>query len=390
MAKSIFSLKASLIALVALGLASCSAVYDNRDNCVNGIQLRFVYDYHMEPGANAFAANVDCIVVYVFDNEGNYLRQFTETSEQLMEDHYRMVLPLEEGDYRLMVYGGLSCNNPTFEISKPWDDASRAAHHDDIIVSLPHTNGVSANKLHDIETRQGGLFYGFQYRRSGEKAWINSSLNESHLMEVSVTSDDFGSTFTEYDVNLMKDTNNIVVILQELSGPFTVDYRDYDFTITDDNFRLDAQNLPNDWEDQNNIPVYKPHTMENRIMGYADNDRRDGSLLEHDDSTPVQVGLVEFSTSRLHIKNFEKAQLVVKSTKESASEDGREIIRVPLINYLAATRGFGSGWIKSDQEYLDRQSNWSLYFFLQEGRWVQATVAVNDWIVRIDNIELGM
>ena len=389
-------IKSTFVAALALCFASCESIYDDRSDCVNGIQLRFVFDYHMERGANAFPANVDCVTVYVFDNEGNYLTQFTESSEALMEDHYRMVLPLDEGDYRLMVYGGLSCSHPTFEITEPWkastySDASRSgAHHDNIIVSLPHDNWVSSNKLHDTETREGGLFYGFQYRRAGEKQWTNNSVNESRIMEVSVTSDDFGTSYTEYEVNMVKDTNNIQVILQELGSPYQVDHNDYQFYIADDNFRLDSFNNPVAADGEGANPTYHPYARANRVMGYVEAGGREGTMIEHDDSHPVQVGCVEFSTSRLTVDHFDKAKLIVKANKEH-NDDGSEktIIEIPLINYLAATQGFGQSWIKSTQEYLDRQSNWSLYFFLQNGRWLQSTVAVNDWIVRVNDIELN-
>ena len=394
-------IKNTVLSLLALGIASCEGIYDDRSDCVNGIQLKFLFDYHMEPGANAFAANVDCITVYVFDNNGSYLSQYTETTAQLMDDHYRMVLPLAEGNYRLLVYGGLSCENPTFEIFEPWTgtpyNAGRAeAHHDNIIVRLPDIDGVSNKLLHDVENRHGGLFYGFQYRNAstdfdenGRKTWRYNSANESRTMEISVTNKDYGTTYTEYEVNMMKDTNNIRVILQELSGPFTVDHEDYEFTIIDDNFTLDSSNLPVKTPEGIATPVYRPHTRDNLIMGYAESGGREGTLIDHDEETPVQVAAVDFSTSRLHLSNFNNAKLIVTSTREH-NDDGtpKQIIELPLINYLAATRGFGSNWIHSDQEFLDRQSNWTLYFFLQSGRWVSATIAVNDWIVRIDNIEL--
>ena len=93
---------------LALGLSSCDSIYDDDPNCLQGIALRFVYDYHMEPGANAFAANVDCINVFVFDEDGNYVTQFKETSDALRNDSYRMNIPLENGKYQLMAYGGMA------------------------------------------------------------------------------------------------------------------------------------------------------------------------------------------------------------------------------------------------------------------------------------------
>lgn len=43
-----------------------------------------------------------------------------------------------------------------------------------------------------------------------------------------------------------------------------------------------------------------------------------------------------------------------------------------------------------DQEYLDRQHDWNMTFFLDSGlRWVYVEIKVLDWVVRINNnIEL--
>ena len=80
-----------------------------------------------------------------------------------------------------------------------------------------------------------------------------------------------------------------------------------------------------------------------------------------------------------------KGRIVVPS--KFRDELGEKIIDIPLITYLSATRGFGQNWIKSDQEYLDRESNWTLMFFLQNGKWINAMVSVNAWTVRINNID---
>ncbi len=42
-----------------------------------------------------------------------------------------------------------------------------------------------------------------------------------------------------------------------------------------------------------------------------------------------------------------------------------------------------------DQEFLDRENNWSLIFFLDNNHnWIRTHIVVNDWIVRINDAEL--
>ena len=362
----------AMLLLGSLSLTSCDdLVYDEADDCVQGVAIRFIYDYHMEPGANAFPANVDCVSLFIFDSDGNYIDHLYETSDELRNEGYRMELPLEYGKYHLVAYGGLVCENPAFNINHDWfNKANTISHKDDIEVSLPLNEfNESSAMLHDIDKRTGGLFYG--------------------SLDIEVTKDDVRHEYRVVDLPMIKDTNNIQVILQEVGYPNSIDHNDFDFTIIDDNFKLDGYNRVISTATPDNQPVYKPYNAENRVMGYVEYQNRDGAYNSEDPESPVQVGCVEFSTSRLFTQHDKSARLVVtkKGTKADGDEATKPVIDIPLITYLEAVRGFGQSWIKSDQEFLDRQSNWTLMFFLQNGKWISAQITVNAWTVRLNNAE---
>lgn len=363
---------------LAMGFISCESIYDDNSDCRLGVSLRFTFDYHMEPGANAFMSNVDCVTVYVFDSAGNYHTKLTEERRELLRDeNYRMELPLAEGDWHLVVYGGTTCEDRTFELTPDFESAGRAgATQADIRVTLPlDAAGQSAKQLHKRALQAdgttipvgGGLFYGTK--------------------EIRLTDADYARTYREETVNLMKDTNTIQILLQELNGTTTLDVDDYDFKIIDENGILDGYNNAV----EGSAVIYRPYYTHNEIMGYVQTGNRDGDPAEQDPERPVQVGIAELSTSRLLYEHIDKAVLLVSSTKEKDDKTGeyKEIIRLPLIQYLAQTRGYGNNWIKTPQEYLDRQSNWELMFFLQRNAWVRTRIAVNWWTVRINDIELG-
>lgn len=353
---------------LAMGFSSCESIFDNEPNCRLGVALNFVFEYHMEPGANAFPANVDCVSVLVFDNNGNYIKHLDETSDALRNPEYRMELPLEVGQYHLVVYGGVTCDKAAFEFEPDW--LTRAGNtKDDIRVTLPLDNdGQSKVQLHDIEQRTGGLFYG--------------------IHNVTITEHDYSETLREETVYLMKDTNNIQIILQELSSPYQIDYKDYDFRIVDDNFVLDGYNNPVYIATDTFQPEYAPYATYNQTMGYVELGR-EGTQVEEDEERPVQVACAEFSTSRLFIEHIATARLHVISRKvKDSNGENKVIIDLPLIKYLTAVRGFGDSWIKSDQEFLDRQSRWTMMFFLQHDVWVNARISVNWWTVRVNDIEL--
>lgn len=365
--KHIFS---GLILLGAMGLTSCDdMVFDAADDCVQGVAIKFRYEYHMEPGANAFPTNVDCVSLFIFDKDGNYIDHIYETSNVLRNENYAMPLPLPYGEYHLVAYGGLACDHPSFNINHDWiTKAQSITHKDDIVVTLPlDEDNESKLLLHDKDKRTGGLFYG--------------------TLDIEVTKDDVRTEYRTETLYMMKDTNDIQVILQEIGSPSEVDYEDYDFTIVDDNFKLNGYNKVLNIATDDFQPVYKPFHAENRVMGYVEYQNREGALNTEDEEKPVQVGCAEFSTSRLLHAHSDSARLVIKKKSENEKDEDRTIIDIPLITYLEAVRGFGQNWIKSDQEFLDRESRWTLMFFLQNGRWVNARVSVNAWTVRLNKAE---
>lgn len=317
----------------------CDMVNEDLAECPTALTLRYVFDYNMER-ANAFHSQVDCVTLYILDSEGNLIDKLEETSSVLSDESYRVNLDLEPGTYSFVAVGGSACEKTSFHITHP----QHGEHRNVLNMQLPlDENRESDAKLHD-------LFFGE----------VSNVVVERYKN-------------TQVTLPMIKDTNSLQVMLQELNSPFIVDVDDYEFHIEADNDFLGPDNEPVSTGGM----TYRPHTLENKMAGYA---VTSGNYLYTDENTPVQVASTEFHLSRLMTQNADKTFLVVTS-----KEKGAVNIRVPLIDYLAMSRHSGHSWIQSDQEYLDRQSTWNLMFFLQSGRWVETTVAVNDWIVRFNH-----
>lgn len=318
--------------ILAMGLISCSTIWDEHVKCPTGIRLRFVYDRNME-FANAFHSKVHCVSVLVFDSEGNYVTTIEEGGDVLKDESYRMEIELEKGDYTFVTYGGIACEDRSFNI--PVMTPTRSVSHiSGLYAEMEHENFVSDDLKHDF-------FHGTR----------------------SVTVSE--SSYQEEVISLTKNTNSIRIILQQANGkPLSAE--DFTFTITDDNSYLDGDN--------NIVPkgqvTYKP---------WASGDMEVGTV--EDGKAPATVAYAEFSTSRLTIGTSPKL-LIGKATT------GDEIISIPLNNYL--------GLYKSDryaemsmQEYLDRENEWSIVFFLDDGlRWINTRIVVNDWVVRINHMDM--
>lgn len=332
---------AAISVAATLCLSSCSVIYEDLDPCPpTGAKVRFVYDYNMEY-ANAFPTQVDCIDLHVYDGEGNFVTSFSETSSALADENYRMPLDLPAGNYKLVAHGGLACENSSFSpIAKP-----EAGHmHTDLSVSMhPHClTDDSRRNLHKF-------FYG--------------------ALDIEIVEEEM----TEATVKMMRNTNDVQVALQHLHGT-PVDVNDFNFAIYDDNtlFRHDNELIPA------GEVKYIPWATANRTTGTVDSEER-----ADDGQTEVQVALAEMSVSRLVTSNRPRLHI----TKAS---DGSTVVDIPLINYMLLYKSHNVNNM-SNQEYLDRENRWSILFFLDETQsdvWVKNVVKINDWTVRINDVDM--
>lgn len=315
------------VALMTIVLSSCERIYDDLDPCP--LSLRFVYDYNMEY-ANAFPKKVDCLTLLVYDGEGNYVATHEVTGAELQDEAYRMTLELEEGDYRFVAYGGLACDKSSF--------------------SMKRIPGV------------GTTYSGLQVEMD-EDCLVNPDRKLLHDMYWGELSLSNVGAEQEGVVEMMKNTNNIRIVLQQLNDE-PVDDKDFEFEITDDNTLFACNNnlLPN------GLITYTPWAQGQASTGLSD------------DQEEVVVAYAEFSTSRLMMQNSPK--LVIKR-----KSDGEEVVNIPLINYLLLLRSDRFRDMEP-QEFLDRESDWAMVFFLDEDQtWNRTKIKINDWVVRINNME---
>lgn len=311
-------------------LPSCESIYDDLPPCDHGVSLRFVYDYNMEY-ADAFPSKVDCLTLLVYDADGRYVGTYTETGEALRREGYRMKLDLEPGVYRFVAYGGMACEKASFGFVQEPAEGSQMS---DLRTAL------DADCLSDDDRRNLHPLY-----------WGTLTLPT-------------GDLYNEGVVRMMKDTNNIRIVLQQMSGD-KVDVDDFDFEITDDNTLFGVDNLT--------IPcgevLYRPWARGQTSMGITDGGRE------------VVAAFAELSVSRLMTGNAPR--LVVRRRA-----DGRNIIDLPLNNCLMMLKSELYADMQP-QEFLDRQSEWSVVFFLSgDMSWIKTVIKINDWTVRINDSEL--
>lgn len=332
--------KNTITAVVAKGLCllaaivaiiSCDSIFTDRSDCPSGLDLYFRYDYNMS-FVNTLHKKNDCLTVCVYDSEGYLVTTRTESGKALADEGYHMQFDIPEGNYNIIAYGGMACEKSSFRFGKS-SVRSTSDKISDIMVEINHTDMTSNRQLH----------------------------NHFHGLKNVVVDEEF----VQDTLYMMKNTNNIRIILQQVQGnPLTSS--DFTFTLTDDNSLMDYTNkvVPN------GKITYSPWTCGEQVIG---------SVEEGD--TPTSVAFAEFSTARIIANSGSRLTII-------HNESGKEVLSIPLDKYLLLLRSELYADMHA-QEYLDREDEWSMVFFLDSGlRWINTHIVINDWTVRLNHIEM--
>ena len=337
--------KRTFVGLLAMALAggmavSCSGlIYDDEGDCAVSYRVKFRYDMNMK-FADAFAHEVHSVTLYVLDEDGSIVWSKTESGDALTVEGYSMEVDVPAGKYGLLAW----CDADEY---KSWT-FPHAKVRNDLGCTLNHKSDTDGSAYTD--GRIDDLYYGY-------------------LAEADFTADEGTVMVT---LPLMKNTNNFKVVLQHLSGK-PVDKDKFDFFITDDNCKMDWDNnlLPCD-----NV-TYRAWSVSS---GSAEVGTR--SVTEPVEATEtVGVALAELTTGRLVMGH--KPRLHIRN-----KETGTTVLSVPLLDYALLVKGRYNEAIP-DQEYLDRQDDYNLVFFLDKNEnWANSFIYINSWKVVLQDTDL--
>ena len=344
----------SLLLLGAIGvtLTSCESFLENEGDCRSVYRVRFVYDMNLK-WADAFPSEVHSVNLYIFDENGKFVKEFAESGEKVdnpgfyFEFNDESVTP---GKYTLLAW----CQNEdtkagsSFTIPTPVPGETTL---EDMTCTLNTLKSAQYPEYSD--TRLEFLYHG--------------------MMDVELPSDHEGRTY-DYTVYLTKDTNHIRIILQELSGD-DIDASEFEMKIESANGRLAYNNqlLPN-----NPVVTYLPWAL-----------KSDQMELEESSGIITNLGVVgDFSTSRMMASQAREFRLTL-----IRKDTGEEVIaRVPVIQYALLSKDYyemAYGHTMTDQEFLDREDEYVLTFFLQNGKWLDSVIYINSWRVVLHDYELS-
>ncbi|MDE6267188.1 MAG: FimB/Mfa2 family fimbrial subunit [Muribaculaceae bacterium] len=333
-----FSNKVRLFAfacLAGMAFSGCSLLEEDLEPCPAQLQLQFVYNYNLLK-ADAFPTQVKSVNVWAFDPSGACVWSGAESGDKLAEPGYVMVTPLEEGTYDFVVWAGLD-NNTDFNLAT-YTPASKQ----ELEVTL---NTISSDGLNISSSQFSGLFHGYVGN-------VSYSVNPQAPSIKTVT------------VPLVKDTNNIAVMLCNING-FPLDTKDFTVEIS----------YADSWLAWNNNVMANSPLVTYKPWSYSYGQTTLQPAYAPGETAARSSILYELSMSRL-ILNGDAYINVYRNT------DGHRIIHLPLIEYFLIEKGsrydeFG------DQEYLDRRDDYSLLFFIADDmNWYMAAgIYINGWVV---------
>lgn len=329
---------------VSLLSPGCSMVTDDPVACPAQLRVRFEYDYNIK-FADAFTNEVTSVNVWAFDADGRLVWSESAAGDALKDRNFYLESPLEEGEYEFVSWCGL-LGNDSFDLAT-YSPTSK----EELKATL---NTITSNGDQMSDKRLSGLFH-------------------AYVSEVKYEPDPYNPTFKYVTIPLMKDTKDIRVMLQHLDGS-PIENQDFTVRITDNNKLLDWNNdvMPSP------TVYYKPWAVKYGEVTAPDG-TGDGRKAETKAVTTVASLLFELSTNRLMIGN--NAVLTVHR-----NWDDRDIIQIPLIDYLLLVRGHyynKQGQEIGEQEYLDRQDDYSMVFFIDKhSNWyLAAGIYINNWAV---------
>lgn len=335
----------SLIMALVLGSAvvSCDSVLDEEEvDCSVEYRVKFKYDYNMKY-ADAFANEVSSVTLYAFDDNGKLAFQKTDEGEILKSPDYYMTLDVNPGDYRLITWAGRLDEEASFTV--PLMTVGQSTY-EDLKCYMERAYTRAADNGAYIDTELTGLWHGEVQKQNFP--------SRAPLIE----------TVT---VPLVKNTNKIRVILQQMDG-VSIDVENFEFTITDNNGYMNYDNM----------------LLEDEMLTYYPYFHADGSTAFGDDIQVEEGDNISVAIAQLTVGRLVEAQDPYLTITNR--ETGEKVISLPLIKYLLLTEAEGHDM--TNQEYLDRQDEYHMTFFLDENMtWINTQIVINDWIVRFNKFD---
>jgi hypothetical protein len=314
-------------------LSGCSALDTDIEDCSATYQVRFRYDMNMKY-ADAFEHEVRAVTLYVIAPDGTIVAQEQADADQLDATDGTITLHgVAPGSYSLLAWCSTNQKDS-------------------------YTFGAGS-EVTDLTCTVNG-----QISADGDP-YINHELDDLYHGQLQdITLPDSAGTYI-YTVPLTKDTNRFRIVLQHIASQ-ELSQDDFSFNLTDANEAMAYDNSVISTQPM----VYEPWTISSALNNSS-------ALSPADDSDEAINGnavIAELTTARL-VADHSPRLRVVNNANDST------VIDIPIIDYMRLVMGYENNGMAL-QEYLDRQDEYNLVFFIDErGNWLHTYVYINSWKV---------
>lgn len=386
------------------GLApSCSMMDEDRSDCPTGLYVRFTYDYNIQR-ADMFKDHVGCVKLYVYNEAGALVAERTVSntdSEQPLKQ-YGYTIHFNEGEladgrYRLQAVGlqkdweaSLGTPGAKYRISAP-------TRSDELLVSLDHGEMVDAHHPVSAEAPLDTLWHTLKVsslppRDGTEIAPIAPTVKPFSIYPledqyVTVTS----GMATYATVSMIRNTNHVNIILHQIDDPDNIFHTDFDVALTDRNKTVGHDNELTDATPLRYTPYHSWTTRYGANGTEHDPGSRDESDGQGDGQGDGEVlqrtAHYNIMCNRLmHTNDMSQAAILNIVNLHS----GKTVANINLPSMLAEARMAYATYNYSPQEYLDREYDYHLHFFLKGDTWYYCDIVLNvlSWSKRTYNVNL--
>ncbi|MDE5814216.1 MAG: FimB/Mfa2 family fimbrial subunit, partial [Muribaculaceae bacterium] len=391
-------------------------VEEDRSDCPTGLFIRFVYDYNTQR-ADMFKDHVGHVQVYIFDENGRLAAERSVSNTQFDSPLSRYGYTMHFTPEELPV--GHSYRIQTVAMQRDWNDAlatlgakyrhtaTPTEHSESLMISLDRSNytvpGTQQYPVSDVAPLDT-LWHTL-------KVIAHDPIDTAVVPDIDRTAKPYSiypiedqmvtlkrEHATYATVSLIRDTKHLNLTLRHVDDPETVFASDYEVRILDNNAHVSHDNSVMELDSVRYTPYasWTSRLLDNNKVEIEEvhmgNPGQYGAPATRDleDADPAKVLQrtahynIMFNRLMLDDQDIDNnASLEIRNKKT-----GDLVAHVNLPYILSVGRQAYEIQNYGHQEYLDREHDYHLDFFLKGSTWIAVEIHVLSWSKRIQNVEL--
>lgn len=372
--------KAAVLLAGAVSMISCQKhpVFEDQGNCEDVVEVYLKYDYNIQR-ADMRPFHVGWASVYAIDDKGNVAAVKTVSPAEAADKNSTVKFDgLQPGRY---TFAAMAMQSPYETLAQGQGARFRATFPavgsavSALSVKLDRTP-LAGSDLFEVEAPTNGL----------DTLWMGRSINpQGILMPEEI--DQRGNVLRD-TISLVRDTKYLHLTLHQIKNRADIHDTDFAVRISDSNGSLAWNNTL--------IPdaslLYTPHASWTTALsenGVAYDSEEEAS--QAPDTDPIVERAAHFDISFSRLMYYATALEGINASLSIFNvHTGKEVVQLNLPYYLSFGRDAYSVRNYSRQEYLDREYDYHLDFFLEDNNdeWAYMNIKVNilPWVMRIQHI----